>query len=733
MKNDAALYPVLRRLDARPDLALDQRQQVQTLWADWAVRRAAEDMDNGRPELGVEILQAASQDFPDNLNVRFAVAGASMRIGRVQDALALYKAIPMTDAGSSDFQGAIGAALTARDMAQAEVWLRVALNRFPNDPSILGLAAQFERARGNNKRATEFWRAALAAAPPVTSTATLVTGISATPGATPAPALGDTRRLLDPHPNPASSPSELAPLPSFKTQPSSPAAIAMPPPQAAPAQNLTSPSNNPLPLPSTSFNSSYAPSGQGTNAPVYVPQAASNNTAPSGPVMVDQSATPQVLTQSNSGASASRELPPSTQLTGRVNLSSSPANSNSIGNPEAESAELQPSNGAEPSSPPPTNPRIASEPMNTAIAQTKSRLSDETDSQLTQGSATHIHTVPNSPSTVQPAAEPSASRDLGVYDDAQYTPSAQDAATGAFSAPQQQQPASQQPSPQQQPAPQPSASAPAKPKAGSPTAKHRRAKKPAPQPAEQPTQTLGNAPIGNAPTAGETAPPVQPQPSTGAQEENPAETTNGTGVSDQELEQRSLPPLRGPWVRVQRQANPISPREEAEEQLHAIESGYSGWLGGTSMVNYRSGNPGYSQLTAIESPFEASAPLGYHARIAAIARPVFLDSAQANGTANISVQESQSGVTCLVTIPEPIGTYAASQSLTPCTAPTIGVLAPPAQQNSVGLGGELQLTFPHFAIAGGYTPAEFLSIYLYCAFQVVAWDRPLHLQLCTRL
>jgi hypothetical protein len=33
---------------------------------------------------------------------------------------------------------------------------------------------------------------------------------------------------------------------------------------------------------------------------------------------------------------------------------------------------------------------------------------------------------------------------------------------------------------------------------------------------------------------------------------------------------------------------------------------------------------------------------------------------------------------------------------------------PPAQQNAVGIGGELQLAFPHLAIAAGYTPEGFL-------------------------
>jgi len=45
--------------------------------------------------------------------------------------------------------------------------------------------------------------------------------------------------------------------------------------------------------------------------------------------------------------------------------------------------------------------------------------------------------------------------------------------------------------------------------------------------------------------------------------------------------------------------------------------------------------------------------------------------------------------------------------LAPCGGAT-AALTPPAQQNAVGIGGELQLAFPHFAIAGGYTPANFL-------------------------
>ncbi len=643
--NDAALYPVLTRLDARQDLTAGQRQQVQALWADWAIRRANQAMDSGNLPRGLEILQAASQDFPDNLSVRFAAAAAYARIGRAQDALALYKSIPMSNAGSGEFQGAIGAALAAKDMAQAEIWLRVALNRFPNDPNVLGLAARFEQARGNNVRAGEFWRAALAAIPPGSAMNSQGTGFDVATGLSSEPGPGETRRLLDPSLDAHPSAEEIAPLPSYKPQTPAPSSIAPLPPAAPEQPQISAPSRNPLPLPYEGSNPDYAPAEQGT-APAYTPLSASRNTAPTAPVFVEPGTAQRALIQPAANSASSAPLPSPAPLTGKVHLPPSEENIGSTGPAETE------------------NP--------------------------------------------------------GVYNEAQYTPSAQDAASGAFSAPQQQPPPpAAAPTPTSTAAPAcPSGCTPAKPPASS-AAKHKRRRRPAQQPAnQQPVQTLGNAPLGEAAApAVPSTPPAQAQQPATTTEETPAESTTGTGLSDQQLEQRNLPPLHGPWVRIQRQANPLSPREQAEEQLSAIESGYSGWLGGTSLVNYRNGDPGYSQLAAIESPFEASAPLGYHARVTAIAKPVFLDSGQATGAANLSVLEFQSGTSCLVTIPEPIGTYAASQNSTPCTAPSLGTLAPPAQQNSFGLGGELQLAFPHLTIAGGYTPANFLVSTFTARFQ----------------
>ena len=133
--DDVALYPVLLRLDARQDMTAAQKEQVENLWANWAVRRAETAMESGHMLRGVEILQAASQDYPDNMNIRRAVAGGYARVGRAADALTLFKTIPMENATSGDYQGAISAALAATDMAQAEAWLRVGAGSFSRRPA----------------------------------------------------------------------------------------------------------------------------------------------------------------------------------------------------------------------------------------------------------------------------------------------------------------------------------------------------------------------------------------------------------------------------------------------------------------------------------------------------------------------------------------------------------------------------------------------------------------------
>ena len=725
--DDQGLYPVLKGLDARADLTATQREQAESIWADWAVRKAELLMSNGYQQRGLQILQAASQDYPTNLGVRIAVAGAYAKTGRPADALALYKTIMLQDSTSRDFQGAIAAAIGATDMAQAEKWLRQALALFPNDPQILGLAARFEQARGNTQRAADFWRASLAAMPPGAAEQTLDAG-TVPEGSYPTLGPGDMKRLLDPRNDPALK-NAVPALPAYGPNNSishTPYAVSAPSP-VLPHQDsqqsknwIKAPSSNPLPLP-PGTNSAYAQTSHANDAPIYTLQSSaqsvniqSETIAPTPSTVPLSSTTSRTSNQTraaNQVHTGSKAKPASSNLypyTGKMNVPSSEETVGTTG-PVSTSASSQSAHvppvwkpGTSTGAPNPAPPlRITSQPMGPVAAQAQALFADQTDGQLTQGSAASIHAIANAPVNPLPSLhspEPASS----LYNIAQYTPSAQEAATGAYSAPkqQQQQPQSTPPPANTQPLSTPSS---AKPSAAQHTTRKKQAKASA-NASQQGTPTLGQAQIQNqtqnqeqgSGTLQQNQSQQQPvPPPTDVQAPTPSPTTD-TGLSDQELQQRNLPPLRGPWIRIQRQPNPVSPRDEAEMQLHSIEAGYSPWLGGAGIINYRSGSLGYDHLAALEAPFEASFLLGLNTRLSIIAKPVFLDSGQADGNSVITVQESTTAGSALISIPQPIGTLTD-------TATTI-----PAQQNAVGIGGEVQLAFPHLAIAGGYTPEGFL-------------------------
>ncbi|MFP5226916.1 MAG: cellulose synthase subunit BcsC-related outer membrane protein [Acidobacteriota bacterium] len=178
------------------------------------------------------------------------------------------------------------------------------------------------------------------------------------------------------------------------------------------------------------------------------------------------------------------------------------------------------------------------------------------------------------------------------------------------------------------------------------------------------------------------APPSQviaslPQPSS-----QPEYFERPEGISDDELMKENLPPLRGHYERpaIVRQRDL---REQAQMNLSNIEAGYSGWLGGTGLVNHRSGTAGFDSLTALQAPFEASAPLRTGGRLTIVSNPVFLDSGAVTKSPLLP-----GGVA------ERLG-----------TAPANAVLN---QQNAVGVGGEVQFATENFAASAGYSPWGFL-------------------------
>jgi cellulose synthase operon protein C len=135
-----------------------------------------------------------------------------------------------------------------------------------------------------------------------------------------------------------------------------------------------------------------------------------------------------------------------------------------------------------------------------------------------------------------------------------------------------------------------------------------------------------------------------------------------------------LPPLTGPAQPIRQQK---TPREQIVDQLAVIEGASSPWIGASSGIAYRSGQPGYDRLATYSAQAEESSMLGHSARITVITEPVLLDS----------------------------GTSTGAETLRQGTLPATTI---PSSESAAGIGGEVQLRTAHFAVGAGYTPHGFL-------------------------
>ena len=171
----------------------------------------------------------------------------------------------------------------------------------------------------------------------------------------------------------------------------------------------------------------------------------------------------------------------------------------------------------------------------------------------------------------------------------------------------------------------------------------------------------------------ETSPPVAPTPRTGLPTDTPlgaipVESTSAPLAP-------TLPPLSGAAVR------PVRPvkteREQVEEQLAVLQGAGSPWIGGSSGIDYRSGQPGYDRLAAYSSNIESSQMMGPNVRTTVIVRPVLLDT----------------------------GVPVASTTFQQGTLPAGAI---PYVQSAAGVGAEFQLRAASFGASVGYTPYGFL-------------------------
>ena len=685
--NDAGLYRQLMLLGGRPDLSDEQRRAVQTIWTNWAVRRANQAAASGNIKRSLAILNAAARSFPDNPGVLRALASGYARAGLPKQAVVIFKSQDMTAATASDYKAAVGAALAAGDAKIAETWLRYGLDEYPKDADMLTLGAKFEQARGNSTRAADYYRASLAALPPGDPGADLAAELSQPQPVTrlPTPAQPqDLATLL--------STPDSATLDGGGSQPAAPAQPYLPSYGNAYGQApVQVQDNNSYVVPSymTNPGARSQPSSKSTLGN-YVPDVANSQPRNAPLVPYRASAVPPVVPADTQNFQREQIL----RLTQQAQLQPQTQTQPQNPPPVAQQAQLQ--------APPPLTLQPQSEiygpyvpyvpPTHTASAQT---APGQTDAAQTGGftpSPVSVQLGDNSPRIAPQQAEVT-----DVLPTARYMPNAQTARQGVTHPDFSNAPLHGQSNPppdtalttrnaQYRPQPQ--------------TAQASASEDAYAQQYPQPGTGSGTSASHHRTVASVARPPALPSPYYPAVAPPPSgnsaypvigpDAPTGEPPTDADLVSKSVPPLRGSYDPNASAADgggpPLSQRQKTELELSALEGSYSGWIGGTGNARYRSGTPGFDRLTDLESPFEASGVLGKSVRATIVARPVFLNS----GIMNVTSFQSSTGA-----IPV-LGTF-----------PANALIAAP-QQFSSGIGGEFQLSSTNAGFALGYTPYQFL-------------------------
>ena len=660
--NDTGLYRQLMLLGARQDLTDEQRRTVQTIWTNWAVRRANQSAASGNVKRSLAILNAAAKSFPDNPGVLRALASGYARAGLSKQAVIIFKSQDMTAASASDYKSAVGAALSAGDAKIAETWLRYGLDTYSRDAEMLNLGAKFEQARGDSGRAADYYRASLAALPPSDPGAELANELSQPLPVTrlPTPAQPqDLATLLKESGNdtsqivPQNQPPARPYLPTYGNF-SGQAPVQVP--NAGPFNGTSSVVPSYMAIPGSRAHQGGGRLGD------YSPQASAGQPDPLGGVGL-----PPANVSSGSNSTTSSYSPSAL----RGDSTYQDFQNRQI---QAQHAQQQPT-GATPQQdvfgpyvpyvPSTQNAGYTPSPVPVQLGDNSPRIGPA------QREVTDV--LPTARYVPNARADRSKAHSTPILS-GQSNPPPDDYSTTPTQNTQYNAQNQTYPGPQQsgdsygQQYPQPGTS-------NGRSSARRTQSSTGSQGAPPPLPSLTYPGVGQ-PLSGPGYPVIGPA------------APEGIPPTDADLAAKNLPPLRGgydprgPIVPGQ----PLSQRAQTELELSSLESSYSGWIGGTGYGRSRSGTAGFDRLTDLEAPFEISGVLGKSVRATIIPRTVFLNSG------NVDTASFQNAVGIIPVL----GTLSGA------------ALTQPSQQFASGIGGEFQLATKNLGLAAGYTPYGFL-------------------------
>ena len=574
--DDRRLYSLVSKLSENPDLTDDQKTNLNKMWAAWSVRRANSALAGGDLQRAIVLLETAAQAFPGNLDVYNTLAGAYLKAGEPKRAVAIYASLDLRRASLAQYHGAIGAALAAHDLKQAETWLQAALELYKDDPAILKMAAQYEQARGDSGRAAAYYRAALdAMGPQSPSEAFSHSTDQATDTSDPArgnAAGRELMRLLAPSGSADQRMNRGMDGDTDRGKLKREADVSWrdgPRAQVTTLGEFDSTSADDRNQTSSSFRRDDAPAQDRDDSAPYPVSSRASRSAPKR---------------------HSVEYPSHESRTSPADRME--ANNVIPGNPSL--GDLSATEDPQEAPTPPAAPVVRTSlelPPRRAYIQAQ----DTETGQQSQPSRSTSASDSDSAEKLQDAV-----KDLGT------TPRSQ-----------------------------------------------------------RPLLSIGN---------GDSSNRIQHSSSQLDLGSNISEQPLPSAAGSNQVAMSSLPPLTGAMVTNQ---PPLTPREQIEQQLAVLQGASSSWMGGTSTLDYRSGQPGYDRLAMYSAQVEASGTLGPGVRTTFIVKPVLLDAGQATGTDTI-----QQG--------------------------TLPLTSTPYVQSAAGVAGEFQLQAANFGARIGSTPRGFL-------------------------
>jgi cellulose synthase operon protein C len=591
--DDRRLYSVVSKLAETPDLTEEQQANFKTMWSSWSVRRANTALATGDVQGAIVLLETAARAFRGNADVYNTLAGAYLKAGEPKRAVAIYASLDLRRASLAQYHGAIGAALAAHDLKQAETWLQSALELYKDDPDILKMAAQYEQARGDAGRAAAYYRAALDAMGPQSPSEVL---------SHPTNQGGDSGGLEQGAPA-----RELMKLlaPSTSTEQRSNE------PDRGKFEREAEVSWRDAPRPKVTTLGEFDASGADDRE-----ERALADESPRYPVTyggnarrASEAPEPQYVDSSSQRGR--------TSVQDRLDANNAPA-AESLGDLE-----------------PDVRPR-----ERPAAWEIQRRAN------IVTPSLADLSSPPEPQEVVPPSSAPLVRASFELPTVRPYV-QAQDTAKDAGERP-------------------------------SPGRRRNRA--------DDAGDSTAAEKLQDAVTDMATPPPSQgrlPSLSGSGQldrdrQKDAGDTLPGLSLSaapgSNQVASAALPPLTGSMLT---NSAPLTPRQQIQQQLEVIEAASSNWMGGSSSLDYRSGQPGYDRLAIYSGQVEGSNMLGPGIRTTFIVKPVLLDAGQPTGTETI-----QQG--------------------------TLPLTSTPAVQSAAGTAGEFQLQTANFGARIGTTPRGFL-------------------------